>query len=91
MTQNNDYINFITGGGNTTIENREVGIYRKSSSNLSGGAIAGIVIACAVALIIASIAAIMLKKSSVAAPFQPQNPSIVGLRSIENYSQQSNN
>ena len=92
MTQGNENVNFKYNNteGNTD-RDRGVAIYRKSSSGLSGGAIAGIVIACAVALIIASIAAIMLKKSSVAAPFQPQNPSIVGLRSIENYSQQSNN
>ena len=36
--------------------------YNKSSSGLSGGAIAGIVIACVVALAAASIAAIMLRK-----------------------------
>ena len=38
--------------------------YTKSSSGLSGGAIAGIVIACVVALAAASIAAIMLRKPS---------------------------
>ena len=38
--------------------------YNKSSSGLSGGAIAGIVIACVVALAAASIAAIMLRKPS---------------------------
>lgn len=38
--------------------------YSKSSSGLSGGAIAGIVIACVVALAAASIAAIMLRKPS---------------------------
>ena len=42
-----------TGSGN---------IYRKSSSGLSGGAIAGIVIACVVVLVAASVAAIMLRK-----------------------------
>ena len=36
--------------------------YRKSSSGLSGGAIAGIVIACVVVLIAAAVAAIMLRK-----------------------------
>ena len=36
--------------------------YRKSSSGLSGGAIAGIVIACVVVLVAAAIAAIMLRK-----------------------------
>ena len=42
-----------TGSGN---------VYRKSSSGLSGGAIAGIVIACVVVLVAASVAAIMLRK-----------------------------
>ena len=37
-------------------------VYRKSSSGLSGGAIAGIVIACVAVLVAASIAAIMLRK-----------------------------
>ena len=37
-------------------------VYRKSSSGLSGGAIAGIVIACVVVLIAAAVAAIMLRK-----------------------------
>ena len=59
-------------------------MYRKISSGLSGGAIAGIVIACAVVLIIASIIAMMLRKSSV--PIQ-NNSSITELRSIENYTQ----
>ena len=39
-------------------------VYRKSSSGLSGGAIAGIVIACVVVLISAAVAAIMLRKPS---------------------------
>ena len=38
--------------------------YKKSSSGLSGGAIAGIVIACVVVLVAAAIAAIMLRKPS---------------------------
>ena len=38
--------------------------YRKSSSGLSGGAIAGIVIACVAVLIAAAVAAIMLRKPS---------------------------
>ena len=51
--------------------------YRKNSSGLSGGAIAGIVIACAAALIIATILALALKgpKAPVA-----NNSSIVGLK-----------
>lgn len=69
--------------------NKGIATYRKSSSGLSGGAIAGIVIACVVVLIIASLVAIMMRKSAAAAaPFQSQTPSIVGLRSVDNnYSQ----
>ena len=51
--------------------------YSKSSSGLSGGAIAGIVIACVVALAAASIAAIMLRK-----PSPPiDSPTVVNLKS----------
>ena len=51
--------NAITvGGGGSGTGNT----YRKSSSGLSGGAIAGIVIACVVVLVAAAIAAIMLRK-----------------------------
>ena len=55
--------------------------YRKNSSGLSGGAIAGIVIACVVVLAAASIAAIMLRK-----PSKPpiDNTTIVGLKNVEN-------
>ena len=54
--------------------------YRKSSSGLSGGAIAGIVIACVVALAAASIAAIMLRK-----PAPPiDNTTTVGLKTVDN-------
>ena len=53
--------------------------YMKNSSGLSGAAIAGIVIACVVVLVAASIAAIMLKK-----PNEPlENTTIVGLKTIE--------
>lgn len=54
--------------------------YRKSSSGLSGGAIAGIVIACVVVLAAASIAAIMLRKPSPAV----DNTTVVGLKTVEN-------
>ena len=53
----NDYA-FTVGGGGSGTGNT----YRKSSSGLSGGAIAGIVIACVVVLVAAAIAAIMLRK-----------------------------
>ena len=54
--------------------------YRKSSSGLSGGAIAGIVIACVVSLAVASIAAIMLRK-----PAPPvDQTTVVGLKTVEN-------
>jgi len=54
--------------------------YRKDSSGLSGGAIAGIVIACVVVLAAASIAAIMLRK-----PTPPvDNTTVVGLKTVEN-------
>jgi len=54
--------------------------YIKKSSGLSGGAIAGIVIACVVVLVAASIAAIMLRK-----PSPPiDNSTVVGLKSTDN-------
>ena len=60
--------------GSATGSNR---FYSKSSSGLSGGAIAGIVIACVVALAAASIAAIMLRK-----PSPPiDNTTVVNLKS----------
>ena len=70
-----------SNNGNTYKSNP---IYKKSSSGLSGGAIAGIVIACAVVLIVASIIAMMLRKPSV--PIK-NNSSITELRSIDNYTQ----
>jgi hypothetical protein len=75
----------VNGGSSTNTTNiRNNPIYRKSSSGLSGGAIAGIVIACAVVLIIASIVAMMLRK-----PTPPINntSSVVGLRTIDNYTE----
>lgn len=62
----------------TTGSNRYT--YTKSSSGLSGGAIAGIVIACVAVLLAASIAAIMLRK-----PSPPiDNTTVVGLKTVEN-------
>ena len=58
--------NFIDGGY-VDMERSSSGgnkaYYRKNSSGLSGGAIAGIVIASAVALIVASVVAMMFRKS----------------------------
>ena len=56
-------------------------VYRKNSSGLSGGAIAGIVIACVVVLAAASIAAIMLRKPS-SPPID--NTTVIGLKNVEN-------
>ena len=53
----NEQIN-VGGGGSGS------NTYRKSSSGLSWGAIAGIVIECVVVLVAAAIAAIMLRKST---------------------------
>ena len=55
--------------------------YRKSSSGLSGGAIAGIVIACVVVLIAAAVAAIMLRKPSTP---PTDNTTVTGLNAVEN-------
>jgi len=86
MTESgSDYIDFkvpSTAGNSTNVRNNP--IYKKSSSGLSGGAIAGIVIACAVVLIIASIVAMMLRKPK--APVD-NSTSVVGLRTIDNYSE----
>ena len=83
----NDYFSFIKGSidttGNSTLPIKR-GDYRKASSGLSGGAIAGIVIACAVVLIIASIVAVMLRKPAIPVD---NSTSVVGLRTIDNYSQ----
>ena len=62
-----DYnLSFVPKGGYeypTSIHSQSnSAVYRKSSSGLSGGAIAGIVIACVVVLIAAAVAAVMLRK-----------------------------
>ena len=71
-----------TNSGSTTKFNQAK--YRKNSSGLSGGAIAGIVIACIVVLIIGSIIAMMLRRPK--APMD-NSTSIVGLRTVDNYSE----
>ena len=83
----NSKVDFKVDGGNpntNTTNIRNNPIYRKSSSGLSGGAIAGIVIACAVVLIIASIVAMMLRKP---APPMNNTSSVVGLRTVDNYTE----
>jgi hypothetical protein len=68
--ENGTYVITPSAGGNRYT-------YSKSSSGLSGGAIAGIVIACVVVLAAASIAAIMLRK-----PSPPiDNTTVVNLKS----------
>lgn len=69
----------ISDANSTTNSNA---VYRKNSSGLSGGAIAGIVIACVVVLIAASVAALMLRKPTVAPPVD--NTTAVQLRTVDN-------
>ena len=74
------YDNITTGN---TLKNR---IYQKSEeSGLSGGGIAGIVIACVVALVIASIIAIMLRKPKP--PIQ-NTSSVIQSNSVDNLNEQ---
>ncbi len=69
------YDNINTG---TNLKNK---MYQKSGSGLSGGGIAGVVIACVVALVIASIIAIMLRKPKP----QIQNmSSVIQANSVDN-------
>lgn len=79
MTSNDQTVEKITSNG-TDYGSNHIN-YRKNSSGLSGGAIAGIVIACAVVLIAASIVAMMLRK-----PAPPlDNTTVVGLKTVDNY------
>lgn len=92
MTQGNDNINFVvtpatssypsSSPNQTQIINRPN--YKKKSSGLSGSAIAVIILACAVALIIGAIIAMMARKPK--APLD-NNTSVTGLKTIDNYSQ----
>ena len=87
MEQNYENIYFQVNDPSSTgptVPKRNNPIYRKSSSGLSGGAIAGIVIACAVVLIIGSVIAMMMRKPQV--PLD-NSASVVGLRTVDNYSQ----
>ena len=82
MTDENAIIE-INDANSTTPSGNNV-VFRKNSSGLSGGAIAvaGIVIACVVALIAASIVALMLRKPTVTPPID--NITAVQLRSVDN-------
>ena len=69
----------ITGAGNLTNNNV---YYKKSSSGLSGGAIAGIVITCAVVLILLTIIGMYIRRPK---PAMNSNSTIVELRTVDNY------
>ena len=74
----------MNGGDSATITeypSTNTANYHKSSSGLSGGAIAGIVIACVVVLIAAAVAAIMLRKPSTP---PTDNTTVTGLNAVEN-------
>ena len=86
LTSNNNKVYLTMIKGNSTIKEGEYKAatsptYRKSSSGLSGGAIAGIVIACVVVLIAAAVAAIMLRKPT---PPPVDNTTVTGLQTVEN-------
>ena len=86
LTSNNNKVYLTMIKGNSTITEGEYKAatsptYRKSSSGLSGGAIAGIVIACVVVLIAAAVAAIMLRKPT---PPPVDNTTVTGLQTVEN-------
>ena len=74
----------MKGGDSATITespSTNTANYHKSSSGLSGGAIAGIVIACVVVLIAAAVAAIMLRKPSTP---PTDNTTVTNLNAVEN-------
>ena len=86
----NDIINFVvkdpiySSRNSTTTKIYSKPNYRKKSSGLSGGVIAGIVIVCALVLILGTVIIMMLRK--VKSPLD-NSISIVGLKEIDSYSE----
>ena len=80
-TQFNSTFEFTKYGKKT--KNSNV-VWRKTSSGLSGGAIAGIVIACAVTLILITILLMFLRRAKRETN---NNSTIVGLKSVDYYNE----
>ena len=79
MTEFQNYVNIHKSDDNTNNIR-----YRKNSSGLSGGAIAGIVIACAVILILVSLILMCIRKPK---RDENNNSSVVGLRTVDNFTE----
>ena len=82
MSEYYDYVNVVHYLKNKTNADNINVHYRKNSSGLSAGAIAGIVIAICLALACITILIIMLRRPKKK---EENDSSIVGLRTIDNY------